>query len=122
VVAATAAAINAANPLMAAFIIAAINSVGSPAAVTLTPAAAAEKTVIAAKAAAARPERAATAAGERRASARTLVLARRREGSESGTPETLRFAEAGLSSLDISLYLVDRDSVFHHFLVRGMWR
>jgi pilus assembly protein FimV len=41
-----------------------------------------------------------------------LVLARRREGSESGTPETLRFAEAELSSLDISLNLVDRDSVF----------
>jgi hypothetical protein len=41
-----------------------------------------------------------------------LVLARRREGSESGTPETLRLAEAELSSLDISLDLVDRDSVF----------
>ncbi len=96
---------NAAIPMMAATNVATVNSAaspvaaGSPAAVTLTetaaaPAAAAEKTVIAALAAVARPERAATtalrecsklAAGERRACARTLVLARRREGSESGT-------------------------------------
>jgi hypothetical protein len=90
-------------------------------AMAAAPAAAAEKTFIAALAAAARPEMAATtalrersklAAGERRASARTLVLARRREGSESGTPETLRFAEAELLSLDISLDLVEWDSVF----------
>jgi hypothetical protein len=121
VVAATAAAINAANPLVAAINVAAINSAGSPVAVTPTSAATAEKTVIAAIAEVARPERAATAAlrersklaaGERRASARTLVLARRREGMEPVTPETLRFAEVELSSLDISLDLVDRDSVF----------
>jgi hypothetical protein len=128
VVAATAAAINAANPLVAAINIAAINWAASPAAGTPTPAAAAEKTVTATITAAARPERAATAAlrerfklaaGERRASARTLVLARRREGSKSGTPETLLFAEAELSSLDLSLDLVDRDSVFSPFPGEG---
>jgi hypothetical protein len=121
VVAATAAAINAANPLVAAINVAAINSAGSPVAVTPTSATTAEKTVIAAIAEVARPKRAATAAlrersklaaGERRASARTLVLDRRREGKEPVTPETLRFAEVELSSLDISLDLVDRDSVF----------
>ena len=42
----------------------------------------------------------------------TLVLAKRKEKSKSGTPETLRFAEAKLSSLDIRLDLQDRDSVF----------
>jgi len=95
----------------------------TPAAAALAAAAAAGETVIAATvaAAAARPEVAANAnlrersklaAGKRRSSARTLVLARRREGSESGTPETLRYREAELSSLDISLDLVDRDSVF----------
>ncbi len=41
-----------------------------------------------------------------------MVLARRREGKKQVTPETLRFTEVELSSLDISLDLVDRDSVF----------
>ena len=71
--------------------------------------------------AAARPEGAATAAlrersklaaFERRASSRSLVLARRREGSQPGTPENLRCAEDEASNFDVSLDLEDRESVF----------
>jgi hypothetical protein len=71
--------------------------------------------------AAARPEGAATAAlpelskmaaFERRASSRSLVLARRREGSQPGTPENLRCAEEEASNFDVSLDLEDRESVF----------
>ncbi len=52
------------------------------------------------------------AAGERRAIARTSALAKRREGSLLGTPETLRFPELESLELDISLDLEDREVVF----------
>jgi hypothetical protein len=71
--------------------------------------------------AAARPEGAATAAlwehsklaaFEQRASSRSLVLARRSEDSQPGTPENLRCAEEEALNFDISLDLEDRESVF----------
>jgi hypothetical protein len=40
------------------------------------------------------------------------VLAKKREGDEVGTPETLRWSEMELSELDLSLELGDRDCVF----------
>ena len=40
------------------------------------------------------------------------MLARRREGSQPGTPENLRCAEEEASNFDISLDLEDRESVF----------
>jgi hypothetical protein len=52
------------------------------------------------------------AAGERRAIARTSALAKRREGSLLGTPETLWFPELEYFELDISLDLEDREVVF----------
>jgi hypothetical protein len=128
VVAATAVAINAANRLVAAINIAAINSAGSPAAVTPTPAAAEEKTISAAIAAAARPEMTATAAlrersklaaGERRASARTLVLARRREGANQGP---LKLSNLQRQSCQVWTYawIWWIGTVhFHHFLGGG---
>jgi len=50
------------------------------------------------------------AAGERRARARTLSLAKRREGSVLGSPETLREMETTFD-LEISLDLEDREIV-----------
>jgi hypothetical protein len=104
---------------------AAISTAASLAAATPTTAGA----VLAAKAgekviaveAAVRPEGAATAAlqerskmaaFERRASSRSLVLARRREHSQPGTPENLRCADEEASNFDVSLDLEDRESVF----------
>ncbi len=49
---------------------------------------------------------------QRRASARSSVLAKKREGDEVGTPETLRWSEMELPELDLSLDLGDRDCVF----------
>ncbi len=50
------------------------------------------------------------AAGERRARARTLSLAKRREGSVLGSPETLRMTEMEAAfDLEISLDLEDRE-------------
>jgi hypothetical protein len=40
------------------------------------------------------------------------VLARRREGSQPGTPENLRCAEEQASNFDVSLDLENRESVF----------
>jgi hypothetical protein len=40
------------------------------------------------------------------------VLAKKREGDEVGTPETLRWSEMELPELDLSLDLGDRDCVF----------
>jgi hypothetical protein len=40
------------------------------------------------------------------------VLAKKREGDEVGTPETLRWSEMKLPELDLSLDLGDRDCVF----------
>ena len=40
------------------------------------------------------------------------MLARRREGSQPGTPENLRCAEDEASNFDVSLDLEDRESVF----------
>ena len=40
------------------------------------------------------------------------MLARRREGSQPGTPENLRCAEEEASNFDVSLDLEDRESVF----------
>jgi hypothetical protein len=40
------------------------------------------------------------------------VLARRREGSQPGTPESLRCAEEEASNFDVSLDLEDRESEF----------
>jgi hypothetical protein len=86
--------------------------------VAATPAAA---TPVAATIAAAAPALAATAAlrertkmavGERRARARTLSLAKRREGSVLGSPETLRMTEMEAAfDLEISLDLEDREIV-----------
>ena len=104
---------------------AAVSTAASLAAATPTtaeaaPEATAGEKVIAVEAAA-RPEGAATAAlrersklaaFERRASSRSLVLARRREGSQPGTPENLRCAEEEASNFDVSLDLEDRESVF----------
>ncbi len=53
-----------------------------------------------------------TAAGERRASARTSVLAKRRDSSVIGPPETLRCPEMEVPELELSLDLGERDSVF----------
>jgi|LakMenEpi03Aug12_release.lakeMendotaPanAssembly.Ray.scaffolds.fasta_scaffold655113_2 hypothetical protein len=53
-----------------------------------------------------------TAAGESRASAKTSVLARRRDSSVMGTAETLRCPEIEVSELDLSLDLGEKDSVF----------
>ncbi len=92
----------------------------TPTAAGAAPAATAGEKFIAVEAAA-RPEGAATAAlrersklaaFERRASSRSLVLARRREGSQPGTPENLRCAEEEASNFDVSLDLEDRESVF----------
>jgi hypothetical protein len=43
------------------------------------------------------------------------VLAKKREGDEVGTPETLRWSEMELPELDLSLDLGDRDYVFLHY-------
>jgi hypothetical protein len=52
------------------------------------------------------------AVGERRARARTLSLAKRREGSVLGSPETLRMTEMEAAfDLEISLDLEDREIV-----------
>jgi hypothetical protein len=44
------------------------------------------------------------ATGERRASARSSVLAKKREGDEVGTPETLRWSEMELPELDLTRF------------------
>ena len=64
------------------------------------------------RATAALRQRTKTAAGERRASARTSVLAKRRDSSVIGTPETLRCPEMEVPELELSLDLGERDSVF----------
>jgi hypothetical protein len=57
-------------------------------------------------------ERTKMAAGEKRARARTLSLAKRREGSVLGSPETLQMTEMETTlELDISLDLQDREIV-----------
>ncbi len=64
------------------------------------------------RATAALRQRTKTAAGERRASARTSVLAKRRDSSVIGTPETLRCPETEVLELELSLDLGERDRVF----------
>jgi hypothetical protein len=51
------------------------------------------------------------AAGEKRARARTLSLAKRREDSVLGSPETLRMEMETTFDLEISLDLEDREIV-----------
>ena len=60
------------------------------------------------RATAALRQRTKTAAGERRASARTSVLAKRRDSSVIGTPETLRCPEMEVPELELSLDLGER--------------
>ena len=85
-----------------------------PTAVTV-PAAAAAATaaaVLSAASTVALRERTKAAAGERRASARSSVLAKRRDVNEMGPPETLRGPEMEVPELELSLDLGERDFVF----------
>jgi hypothetical protein len=66
------------------------------------------------RATAALRERTKTAAGERRASAITSLLAKRRDSSVMGTPETLRCTEREVPELELSLDPGERNSVFPH--------
>jgi hypothetical protein len=105
-----AAALTAASPAAAALAAAALAAASHKAAApdAATPAAA----LPALAATAALRAHTKVAAGERRAIARTSALAKRREGSLLGTPETLGFPELESFELDVSLDLEDREVVF----------
>ncbi len=91
---------------------AAMPAAAVPAAVPAAAVPAAAVPAAAERATAALRQRRKTAAGERRASARTSVLAKRRDSSVIGTPETLRCPEMEVPELELSLDLGERDSVF----------